>query len=332
MKPQTRAPRNRTLIVDADEQEALSSELLFTYEEGQDIKNRILCGDALAILQKIPHQSVDLIVADPPYNKTKAFNGRVFRERDSNSYQRWMDAWVCECARVLKKDGTIYVCSDWQSSLPVQLSLQKHFTLRNRITWEREKGRGAAANWKNCSEDIWFGTKSDQYFFDAESVRLRRRVVAPYKNAQGMPKGWDETEEGQFRMTAPSNLWTDISVPFWSMPENTDHPTQKPEKLVAKLILASSRPKAVVLDPFLGSGTTAVAAKKLGRSFIGIEYEEAYCRLAIKRLRRADKDNSIQGYKDGVFVERNTLMLQEKAEARQKTCNMRHLLFEETCV
>ncbi len=91
------------------------------------------------------------------------------------------------------------------------------------------------------------------------------------------------------------------------MPENTAHPTQKPEKLMAKLILASSNPGDVVLDPFLGSGTTSVAAKKLGRRFLGIEIDEEYCCLAEKRLERADADRSIQGYADGVFWERNTL-------------------------
>jgi site-specific DNA-methyltransferase (adenine-specific) len=98
------------------------------------------------------------------------------------------------------------------------------------------------------------------------------------------------------------------------MPENTDHPTQKPEKLMAKLILASSNPGQVVLDPFLGSGTTAVVAQKLGRQYIGIELDEEYCCLAQKRLALADQDNSIQGYHDGVFWERNTLNEQKQCK------------------
>lgn len=109
-------------------------------------------------------------------------------------------------------------------------------------------------------------------------------------------------------MTFPSNFWDDISIPYWSMPENTDHPTQKPEKLIAKLILASSRPGDWVFDPFLGSGTTAVTAKKLGRRFSGIEWNEKYCCWALKRLEIANLDSNIQGYKDGVFWERNSLI------------------------
>ena len=117
-------------------------------------------------------------------------------------------------------------------------------------------------------------------------------------------KDWVESEQGSYRDTCPSNFWDDITVPFWSMPENTAHPTQKPEKLLAKLILASSNPGDTVLDPFLGSGTTSVTAKKLDRHYIGIELEPRYCVWAEQRLERAETDCRIQGY-DGVFTERN---------------------------
>ena len=112
---------------------------------------------------------------------------------------------------------------------------------------------------------------------------MRRRVIAPYRE-NGQPKDWECTEQGNFRSTYPSNFWDDISIPFWSMPENTDHPTQKPEKLYAKLILASSEVGDVVFDPFMGSGTAAVVAKKLNRNFCGIELNEEYCLWAAKRL------------------------------------------------
>ena len=119
------------------------------------------------------------------------------------------------------------------------------------------------------------------------SVKIRRKVIAPYKK-DGSPKDWEETENGRFRNTYPSNFWDDISIPYWSMPENTAHPTQKPEKLIAKLILASSNKGDVILDPFLGSGTTSVVAKKLGRRYIGIERNPLYCAWAEYRLELAD--------------------------------------------
>ncbi|MBE7087175.1 MAG: site-specific DNA-methyltransferase, partial [Clostridiales bacterium] len=104
----------------------------------------------------------------------------------------------------------------------------------------------------------------------------------------------------------PSNFWDDIAIPYWSMPENTAHPTQKPEKLIAKLILASSNEGDLVLDPFAGSGTTQVVAKKLGRKYIGIEQNPLYCAWAEKRLENATINPTVQGYADGVFWERNS--------------------------
>ncbi|MCK9181240.1 MAG: site-specific DNA-methyltransferase, partial [Bacteroides sp.] len=191
------------------------------------------------------------------------------------------------------------------------VKLMKHFNVRNRITWQREKGRGAKTNWKNSIEDIWYATQSNEFTFNLDAVKERRQVLAPYR-VEGEPKDWEETSKGKFRDTCPSNFWNDITIPFWSMPENTAHPTQKPEKLIAKLILASSNEGNVVLDPFLGSGTTSVVAKKLNRQYIGIEQNPLYCAWAEKRLEIADEDNSIQGYTDGVFWERNTLAFQKQ--------------------
>ena len=153
---------------------------------------------------------------------------------------------------MLKPTASIYICSEWSSTAAVFTAAEKHFVVRNRITWEREKGRGAISNWKNCAEDIRFCTMSEKYAFNVDAVKLKRKVLAPYTDEGGSRKDWDVAAEGRFRLTHPSNLWTDITVPFWSMPENTDHPTQKPEKLIAKLVLASSDPGDVVLDPFLG--------------------------------------------------------------------------------
>jgi site-specific DNA-methyltransferase (adenine-specific) len=206
----------------------------------------------------------------------------------------------------LKPTASIYICGDWRSSSAIQRIGLKYFTLRNRITWEREKGRGALKNWKNAAEDIWFFTVSDNFVFNLESVRTKRKVLAPYTE-NGKPKDWEKSDGGNYRLTAPSNLWTDLTVPFWSMSENTAHPTQKPEKLLAKIILASTNETDFILDPFSGSGTTAVVAKKLNRDFIGIEADENYCLLTEKRLALAENDKTIQGFSDGIFWERNSL-------------------------
>lgn len=269
------------------------------------------------MLPWLPDSFVDLLIVDPPYNLQKDFNGTVFKARSPQAYQDWLMTWIPQLPRLLKPNASIYMCCDWQSSNAIYAVFAQYFQVRNRITWEREKGRGAKRNWKNASEDIWFGTLGNDYTFNVEAVKLQRRVRAPYRDANGQPKDWQATAQGNFRATHPSNLWTDISVPFWSMPENTDHPTQKPEKLIAKMILASSNPGDVVLDPFLGSGTTSVVAKKLGRQYVGIEQEKMYCCLAQKRLALAEKDAAVQGYGDGYFWERNVGVGDHETSAKQ---------------
>ncbi|MBI1841808.1 MAG: site-specific DNA-methyltransferase [Verrucomicrobia bacterium] len=312
-----RAPNNRTLTLSDAERAALRPRLLRSEEVscGKVPEGALICGDTFDVLPRLPAGFVDLLIVDPPYNLTKKFGPETFRERASSDYESWLESWLTESKRLLAPQASLYVCGDWRSSGSLQRCLERHFHIQNRITWEREKGRGAMRNFKNASEDIWFCTMNPEaYYFDVESVKLRRRVLAPYREG-GQPKDWEETPEGNHRLTHPSNLWTDLTVPFWSMPENTDHPTQKPEKLIAKLILASSRKGGMVLDPFLGSGTTAVVAKKLGRRFVGIEREEEYLLWALKRLDRADEDATIQGYQNSVFWERNTLREQTQESA-----------------
>lgn len=314
MSEKERATRNRTLTLSEAErcfyqQQLLTLNASVTVHE---VVDKIICQDVFAVLDWLPAHSVDLIFADPPYNLSKSFNGRSFSELPSQEYENWLESWVAKLPRLLKPTASFYICGDWRSSSAIQRVIEKQFIVQNRITWEREKGRGAKTNWKNCSEDIWFCTVSNHYTFNVETVKLKRRVLAPYTTENGNPKDWDETDDGKYRLTYPSNLWTDLTVPFWSMPENSDHPTQKPEKLLAKIILASSNPEDVVFDPFVGSGTTAVVAKKLGRHYMGVEIDETYACLAEKRLEIAKVDKRIQGYHDGYFWERNSLADQQK--------------------
>jgi site-specific DNA-methyltransferase (adenine-specific) len=310
-----RAPRNRTLVVQECEREILMRQAITLQAPSplSAIEGKLIHQDLFSCVDLLPDQFVDLMIIDPPYNLNKVFGKSKFSKTTSESYEEWFDSWISKLKRGLKKNASLYVCCDWQSSKSVQVVLEKYFIVRNRITWEREKGRGANSNWKNCSEDIWFCTMSDDYYFNVEAVKLKRKVIAPYRHSTGEPKDWEETDNGNYRLTHPSNLWTDISIPFWSMPENTDHPTQKPEKLIAKLILASSKQSDFVFDPFFGSGTTCVVAKKLHRKFSGIEQEPEYCQMAIKRVNQADVDESIQGYHDGYFWERNSLADQKQA-------------------
>ncbi len=276
-----------------------------------ELTDKTILGNSLKVIPLLPEKSVDLLIADPPYNLDKNFGGNKFKHTSAEAYAEYTEQWLLAVKPLLKPNASIYVCCDWKCSAAIESVLSRHFTVQNRITWQREKGRGAAENWKNGMEDIWFATVSDDYTFNIDAVKQRRKVVAPYKE-NGAPKDWEETANGNFRDTCPSNFWDDISIPYWSMPENTAHPTQKPEKLLAKLILASSNPGDLVFDPFLGSGSTSVTAKKLGRRYLGIEQNPQYCAWAEKRLETAERDMSIQGYADGVFWERNTAAYQRK--------------------
>ena len=306
-----RAGRNQTLTLSEEERVQLFDNLFIPEKNEtlvpEKILNKTILSDLLDVLDYLPESFADLIIIDPPYNLSRDFHGFKFKATDEESYADYLNSWFPKIVSILKPNGSLYLCGDWKNTALLQQVMSGHLTVMNRITWQREKGRGASKNWKNGMEDIWFGVKNpDDYYFDVEAVKMKRQVIAPYKK-DGKPKDWHETDEGNFRLTHPSNFWDDISIPFWSMPENTDHPTQKPEKLIAKLILASCPPGGTVFDPFLGSGTTSVVAKKLNRNYLGVEMNREYALWAEKRLLLCEQFPQIQGYFDNVFWERNTL-------------------------
>jgi len=310
-----KSPRNKTIDMSVDEGREYLGRCIRVdrHVALPDIIDRTITGDTFSVLPLLPEKIADLIIVDPPYNIEKDFHGSRFHALSDDEYERYTESWIALIKPLLKDNGSIYVCCDWKSSLVIGRVLDRHFFVRNRITWQREKGRGASRNWKNSMEDIWFATNSQDYIFNVDKVMHRRRVIAPYK-VDDQPRDWEETGAGRFRNTHPSNFWDDVSVPYWSMSENTAHPTQKPEKLLAKLILASSDEGGLILDPFAGSGSTAVTAKKLGRHFVSVEQSELYCVWAERRLEMAQSDTTIQGYSQGVFWERNTSAVQKKPQ------------------
>lgn len=308
MSTEMRSHRNKTITLTSNE----TKKYLERCKRVKDISNNTnvinstIYGDCFDALPKLGDKFIDLLIVDPPYNLDKLFGKSKFHKMNSKDYESFTRKWIEASLHTLKDTASVYVCCDWKTSIIIGNILDDYFIIQNRITWQREKGRGALSNWKNAMEDIWFATISADYTFNVNAVKQRRKVIAPYK-ISGVPKGWEKTKKGNYRDTFPSNFWDDISIPFWSMSENTDHPTQKPEKLFAKLILANTNRCGVVLDPFSGAGTSSVVAKKLGRRYVGIEKEPEYCALIEKRLEMANKDTSIQGYINNVFWERNSL-------------------------
>ena len=303
-----RATMNRTLQVPEEEMADLKRKLrtVSSPVNPEDLINQTIQGDLLEIVDFLPPAFADLIIIDPPYNLDRNFSGLKFKRMKDSDYLDYLESWFPKVVNFLKPNGSLYLCGDWKCTSALYTVMNKYLTVLNRITWQREKGRGSENNWKNSMEDIWFGVRCPKdYYFDVNAVKIRRKVLAPYKQ-DGQPKDWQDTAEGKFRMTHPSNFWDDITIPYWSMPENTDHPTQKPEKLMAKLILASCPQGGLVFDPFLGSGTTSVVARKLGRNYCGVEINSEYACWAEKRLEKAATDTTIQGYSENVFWERNS--------------------------
>lgn len=300
-----KSSRNKTIDFDLTEGEKYLKRVVYEKDVKSLPVNSVVCGDAFKSLEKVENESVDLLIVDPPYNLFKNYHGNSFKKTSDEEYAAYTEKWIKAVKPKLKPTASVYVCCDWKSSITIGRVLSENFDLKNRITWQREKGRGASRNWKNGLEDVYFCTAGDEYVFNLAAVKQRKKVLAPYKD-NGSPKDWVDSPDGRYRDTCPSNFWDDISVPYWSMAENTAHPTQKPEKLIAKIILASSNEGDLILDPFAGSGTSAVTAKKLGRNYVAIEQNPLYCAWAVKRLETAETDKTIQGYRDGVFWERNS--------------------------
>lgn len=318
-----RSKRNKTIDFSLDEADPqlLQQIVQDSTNDLNHLRNKIINGDSFQILSQLAPHQVDLALIDPPYNLNKQYDGLNFKKMSDSEYQDYTNNWISLLKPLLKPNASIYVFADWATSIALAPVLGQHFTIQNRITWQREKGRGSKRNWKNSMEDIWFLTNDPtHYTFNVDQVKQRRQVIAPYKQ-DGVAKDWQATANGNFRDTMPSNFWDDISIPYWSMPENTGHPTQKPEKLLAKIILASSNPGDLILDPFAGAGSSLVTAQKLDRQFIGIEQSLLYCAWGQYRLNKARHDSTIQGYTDGVFWERNTQALQKKVKNQQKTKN-----------
>ncbi|MCD6429190.1 site-specific DNA-methyltransferase [bacterium] len=215
-----------------------------------DFVNKIIQGDCLKVLKEIPDNVIDLVIADPPYNTGVKTFGKTKEKRffDKEFHQKWLK----ECDRIIKPTGQMYVFW-WPEFLKQMVQI---LDFKQVLFWTKPFARmfKNPNRWENFTEIIFWKTYSDKYTFHA----FRDKNNADY-------------------FTDPSCIH--LQNERW-------HPTEKPLSLIQKLIMASSNPNDLVLDPFVGSGTTAVAAKRLGRRFIGIEKVKEYCQIARQRLRQ----------------------------------------------
>jgi site-specific DNA-methyltransferase (adenine-specific) len=160
-----RSERNRTLALTEAEKECYKQNLirLSSAANLSQIQNTTINQNLFDLLDWLPQACVDLLFLDPPYNLTKSFNGHIFKERTTDQYLSWLNSWLPKLLLILKPTASVYLCGDWRSSTAIHMAVDKYLQVRNRITWEREKGRGAKTGWKNNSEDIWFCTVSENY-------------------------------------------------------------------------------------------------------------------------------------------------------------------------
>ena len=231
--------------------------------------NRLICGDAVKEMSKLPEASVDLVVADPPYNLGKDYGNN----RDLmawHEYEQFTRAWLSEALRVLKPDGSLYVFMGVRFISRLFIILEDEFKLNFNgwITWHYTQGMGRKTGFSPRHEDILCFTKTQNFTFNLDDVRIPQKYYRERNNMAG---------------ANPGDVWQ-FSHVHYSNPEREDQPTQKPEALLERIIRASSNPNDLVLDPFVGSGTTCRVAKALGRKWLGIDINPEYIEMSQRRL------------------------------------------------
>ncbi len=246
----------------------------------------IWVGDAIAWLRSLESESVDLIFADPPYNIKKA-------EWDSfesqQAYVDWSLQWIEQAARVLKPTGTLYICGYSEILADLRLPASRYFQGCRWLVWHYKNKANLGRDWGRSHESILHFRKTRQFTFNIDAVRIpygnhtlkypEHPQAASSQYGRGHPHLWQPHPHG----AKPRDV-LEIPTTCNGMHEKTPHPTQKPEELLRKIVLASSNPGDLILDPFIGSGTTAVVAEQLKRRWKGCDISVEYCHWAVERL------------------------------------------------
>ena len=241
----------------------------------------IFHGDSRHVLQEIADESVDLIFADPPYNIGKQFGTFKDSWDSDKDYAAWCYQWLALCLKKLKPSGSLYVMTSTQAMPYLDLWLRERVSILSRIVWQYDSsGVQAKKYFGSLYEPILFCVKDPKnYTFNASDVEVeaktgakrnlidyRKEIPTPYKTTK-----------------VPGNTWYLPRVRY-RMPEYEEHPSQKPEALLERIVKASSNPGDMVLDPFAGTFTTCAVAQRLGRQTIGIEAQADYIKIGLRRL------------------------------------------------
>ena len=258
-------------------------DLYYTHKNG-----KIYLGDAVSWLKSLDDASVDLIFADPPYNIKKA-EWDTFQSQ--KIYVEWSLKWIAEAARVLKPNGTLYICGYSEILADVKYAASGLFLGCRWLIWHYKNKANLGNDWGRSHESIIHLRKSKKFTLNVDNIRIPygahtlkypshpQAETSQYGGVKNGDVVWHPNGKG----AKPRDV---IEIPTTSngMEEKTIHPTQKPEELMRKIILASSNEGDLVLDPFLGSGTTAVVAEQLGRKWKGCDKSKKYCKMAVERI------------------------------------------------
>lgn len=264
----------------------------------------VVHGDTLSILDHVVEdQSVNLIFADPPYNIGKRYGDFIDRWESDEAYAEWSERWLTICLKKLKADGSLYVMASTQSMPYIDLFLRKHSTILSRIVWHYDSsGVQAKRYYGSLYEPILHAVcNAKNYTFNADDVTVEARTGAvrkliDYRKAEPTPYNTKKI---------PGNVWYMPRVRY-RMDEYEEHPSQKPEALLDRIIRASSNPGDLILDPFAGTFTTCAVAKKLGRRSIGIELNKEFAKIGVRRLSIANEFDGIKLTRDPkTYVRRN---------------------------
>jgi site-specific DNA-methyltransferase (adenine-specific) len=245
-----------------------------------DWVDRVFCEDALAGLARIPDGSIDLILTDPPYNLGKDY-GNDSDQLSVEDYLAWTETWIDAALPKLKDNGSLYLFLTWRHAPEIFVMLKRRMTMMNEIIWDRRVPSmgGSTRSFSSVHDTIGFFVKRKDYYFDLDAVRIPYDAATKKARSRSIFVGAKWLEVGY----NPKDLWS-VSRLHREHAERVDHPTQKPLEIIERMVKASCPPGGIVLDPFMGSGTTAVAAKRLGRHFAGFELNAAYCELIQQRL------------------------------------------------
>ena len=251
-----------------------------TMADQPDWVNRVYCEDALAGLARIPDGSVDLILTDPPYNLGKDY-GNASDQQSVADYLRWTEQWIDAALPKLKANGSLYIFLTWRYSPEIFVMLKQRMAMMNEIIWDRRVPSmgGSVRSFSSVHDTIGFFVKRKDYYFDLDAVRIAYDAATKKARSRSIFIGAKWLEVGY----NPKDLWS-VSRLHKEHPERADHPTQKPLEIIERMLKASCPPGGVVLDLFMGSGTTALAAKRCGRDFVGFELNPDYCAIIEQRL------------------------------------------------